>query len=270
MTWGFPGGESFTQQRERVLAGLADWRAREIPGNVVIVCHGNVIRLVTGDVGTGDAGATRQREHRRAVTRLSQVVFGVLVASAFAAFFVAQQLKTSPSVVQSFKVKYPVISPNGDGRLDRQRVTFRLKRADTVDVAVVNSQGDVVRELASGHHLDAYRQLLPSLAWDGTDDVRPPGARRRLPDQDHAPRRGAQRDRAEGVPRRPHAAGAADPLDRPGPAARTGTAAAPGRRARADPPLRTRPAPGSCASSACGPARRSRTRRSGSPTARRR
>jgi FlgD Ig-like domain len=104
------------------------------------------------------------------VTRLAQVVFGVLVASAFAAFFVAQQLKTSPSVVQSFKLKYPVVSPNGDGRLDRERVTFKLKRADTVDVAVVNDQGDVVRELASGKHLEKYRQLLPSLAWDGLNE----------------------------------------------------------------------------------------------------
>lgn len=51
MTWGFPGGETFTQQRERVFAGLADWRAREIPGHVVIVCHGNVIRLATGQIG---------------------------------------------------------------------------------------------------------------------------------------------------------------------------------------------------------------------------
>ncbi len=105
------------------------------------------------------------------MTRLAQVVFGVLVACAFAAFFVAQQLKTSPSVVQSFKVKYPVVSPNGDGRLDRERVTFRLKRADTVDVAVVNDQGDEVRELVSGRHLEKYRQLLPSLSWDGLDDA---------------------------------------------------------------------------------------------------
>jgi hypothetical protein len=104
------------------------------------------------------------------VTRLAQVVFGVLVVCAFAAFFVAQQLKSSPSVVQAFKVKYPVVSPNGDGRLDRQRVTFRLKRADTVDVAIVDEQGDEVRELASGRRLEAYRQLLPSLAWDGLDD----------------------------------------------------------------------------------------------------
>ena len=97
------------------------------------------------------------------MTRLAQVVFGVLVVCAFAAFFVAQQLKSSPSVVQAFKVKYPVVSPNGDGRLDRQRVTFRLKRADTVDVAIVDDQGDEVRELASGRRLEAYRQLLPSL-----------------------------------------------------------------------------------------------------------
>jgi len=104
------------------------------------------------------------------VTRLAQVVFGVLVVCTFAAFFVAQQLKSSPSVVQAFKVKYPVVSPNGDGRLDRQRVTFRLKRGDTVDVAIVDDQGDEVRELVSGRRLDAYRQLLPSLAWDGLDD----------------------------------------------------------------------------------------------------
>jgi broad specificity phosphatase PhoE len=51
LDWGFPGGETFLAQRERVEAGLADWRAREIPGDIVIVCHGNVIRLVTGEPG---------------------------------------------------------------------------------------------------------------------------------------------------------------------------------------------------------------------------
>ncbi len=56
MTWGFPGGESFTQQRERVAAGLADWRGRGIAGNLVIVCHGNVIRLATADLGEATPG----------------------------------------------------------------------------------------------------------------------------------------------------------------------------------------------------------------------
>lgn len=49
--WGFPGGESFAQQRARVLDGLADWRGRDITGHVVIVCHGNTIRLATGGFG---------------------------------------------------------------------------------------------------------------------------------------------------------------------------------------------------------------------------
>ena len=79
------------------------------------------------------------------MTRAAQVVFAVLVLAAFGAFFAAQELKTSPSVVQRFMLKYPVISPNGDGRLDRQRVTFRLKRADTVDVAIVDDRGEAVR-----------------------------------------------------------------------------------------------------------------------------
>lgn len=55
MSWGFPGGESFIQQRDRVLAGLADWRAREIAGHVVIVCHGNVIRLALESAGRSAA-----------------------------------------------------------------------------------------------------------------------------------------------------------------------------------------------------------------------
>ncbi|MCU0314244.1 MAG: hypothetical protein MUC84_09315 [Solirubrobacteraceae bacterium] len=102
------------------------------------------------------------------MTRAAQAVFAALVLAAFAAFFVAQELKTSPSVVQRFQI-LPLVSPNGDGRLDRLRVTFRLKRADTVDVAIVDDQGDEVKELVSGLRLGAYTQIEPSLAWDGTD-----------------------------------------------------------------------------------------------------
>ncbi|CAB4883054.1 unannotated protein [freshwater metagenome] len=104
------------------------------------------------------------------MTRLAQVVFALLVAGAFGAFFVAQQLKSSPSVVQSFQLKYRAISPNGDRRLDVQRVTFRLKRSDTVDVAVVSDAGDVVRMIGAGIRLRPYRMLKPSLVWNGRDE----------------------------------------------------------------------------------------------------
>lgn len=103
------------------------------------------------------------------MTRLARVVFAVLVAASIGAFFAAQELKSSPSVVQRFTLRWPVISPNRDGRNDQQRVRFRLKRADTVDVAVLDTRGDVVAELGSGIRLRAYRSLDSGLPWDGTD-----------------------------------------------------------------------------------------------------
>ncbi|HEY5142955.1 MAG TPA: histidine phosphatase family protein [Solirubrobacteraceae bacterium] len=49
--WGFPGGESFAQQAARVQAGLDDWRGRAGAHPVVVVCHGNVIRLALRAAG---------------------------------------------------------------------------------------------------------------------------------------------------------------------------------------------------------------------------
>lgn len=100
------------------------------------------------------------------MTLLSRIVFGLLVVAAVGAFFVAQRLKSAPPVVQGFRLSSTVFSPNGDGRLDRERVSFLLKRSERVDVAVVNDQGDQVRELASGLSLSAYRRS-PVLTWDG-------------------------------------------------------------------------------------------------------
>jgi flagellar hook assembly protein FlgD len=97
------------------------------------------------------------------------IVFGVLVAATFAAFFVAQRLKNAPSVVQRFQATY-VFSPNRDGRYDRAHVTFRLKKADDVTVELVDRDGDAVKTLLDDRHLAAYTPIEPSLSWDGTDD----------------------------------------------------------------------------------------------------
>jgi probable phosphoglycerate mutase len=44
-----PGGETFAAQLERLLAAVADARAAESAGDVtLLVCHGNVIRLLLG------------------------------------------------------------------------------------------------------------------------------------------------------------------------------------------------------------------------------
>lgn len=101
--------------------------------------------------------------------RAPVVVFGVLVAATFAAFFVAQRLKNAPSVVQRLMATY-TFSPNGDGRYDAAHVTFRIKQADDVTVELLDADGDPVRTLLDDEHVDAYKPIDPSLSWDGRDD----------------------------------------------------------------------------------------------------
>jgi hypothetical protein len=105
------------------------------------------------------------------------IVFGVLVAATFAAFFVAQRLKNSPSVIQdlSFETRGQgnVFSPNGDGRRDRVRAGLMLKDADHVTLTWIDSNGDAVKTVVDDRPLAAYTRLW-GVPWDGTDqDGRP-------------------------------------------------------------------------------------------------
>jgi hypothetical protein len=100
------------------------------------------------------------------VTRTARIVFALLVGATFAAFFVAQELKSTPPRVQDLFAK-PFFSPNRDGRFDRARMAFRLKRTDDVSATVVDRSGDEIRVLADNRRLRAGRQLR--LVWDGKD-----------------------------------------------------------------------------------------------------
>ena len=75
------------------------------------------------------------------MNRLTAGVFAVLVIATFGAFFAAQRLKNAPPVLSRLTVK-PLFSPNGDGRLDVARVSFKPKKTDDVSVAVLDSSGD--------------------------------------------------------------------------------------------------------------------------------
>ena len=109
-----------------------------------------------------------------------KVVFAALVVATFAAFFVAQGLKSTPPVIQDVGVE-PFFSPNQDGRFDSARIGFELKNADRVDVTIVDRQGDPVRELVDNRRVAARERV--STKWDGLDD-----ARRRVPDGTYRPR----------------------------------------------------------------------------------
>jgi FlgD Ig-like domain len=102
------------------------------------------------------------------VTRVAAVAFGALVVATFAAFLVAQRLKSTPSVVQRV-MGARVFSPNQDSRFDRMRISFALTNADDVRAAVIDDNGDVVATVADDLDCPAWQQRRVS--WDGrTDD----------------------------------------------------------------------------------------------------
>ena len=102
------------------------------------------------------------------MNRLTAGVFAVLVIATFGAFFVAQRLKNAPPVLSRLTV-FPYFSPNGDGRFDVARVSFKVKKTDDVSVSVLDSSGDEVRELMGSRHV--LSSELVRLKWNGrTDD----------------------------------------------------------------------------------------------------
>ena len=102
------------------------------------------------------------------MTTLARVVFALLVAASFGAFFVAQRLKGAESVAEITQLKR-YFSPNGDRRRDVNRITFKVKEAGPVTVTIVNRDGDRVRRLADD--LDARPGRPVRVVWDGrTDD----------------------------------------------------------------------------------------------------
>jgi hypothetical protein len=113
---------------------------------------------------------------------VAKVAFAALVLATFAAFFVAQGLKSTPPVIQELGIEPPdAFSPNQDGRFERVRVGFELKEGDRVDLSIVDRNGDRVRELVENRRVEAGERV--SAKWDGRDDEG-----ERVPDGTYRPR----------------------------------------------------------------------------------
>ena len=96
---------------------------------------------------------------------LVPAVFAVLVLACFAAFFITQRLKHTPTVLQRFE-RTPTFDPRSGTPEDREEhISFKLSSADDVTVQVVNSNLGVVATLLAGYPVQRYKQL--SLRWNG-------------------------------------------------------------------------------------------------------
>jgi hypothetical protein len=96
--------------------------------------------------------------------RPAQVVFALLILACFAAFFLTQRLKHTPTAVQQFRLT-PVFSPTPAGHVKQERISFKLAQADAVTVTIINSKGDQVAALVHDYPVARYKPL--SLRWNG-------------------------------------------------------------------------------------------------------
>jgi hypothetical protein len=102
------------------------------------------------------------------VSTQARVVFGLLVAATFAAFFVAQRLKHVPTEIQHVRAPFAVFSPNHDGIRDRLRVSFELKTGGAIGVDAIDDEGDPVRSLIDGRTVRAHQRIR--IVWNGRED----------------------------------------------------------------------------------------------------
>lgn len=102
------------------------------------------------------------------MTRLAPtlVVLVLLVATALA-FGAAERLKLERSPIAAPEID-KVFSPVCDCDSDRARIGFRLRRRDTISLAIVDLEGRIVRRLADSARVAAGPFVR---TWDGRDEA---------------------------------------------------------------------------------------------------
>jgi hypothetical protein len=101
---------------------------------------------------------------RRARVLVALVVTFLLGGTA-AAFALTEQLKLERSPVLRTSVG-KLLGPKCHCPTQRVKIGFVLRKADTLTVAIVDSQGQIVRTLLSG----GFRRGAQQFAWDGRND----------------------------------------------------------------------------------------------------
>ncbi len=96
----------------------------------------------------------------------STVLVVALLAATAAAFALTQGLKLQPSPIRGTKVD-GVFSPVCGCDTASATISFRLRAADRLDVAIVDGGGRIVRSIETGR---SYPKGPLAIEWDGRDD----------------------------------------------------------------------------------------------------
>lgn len=102
---------------------------------------------------------------RAATDPLARTVFALLVVACFAAFFVTQRLKHTPTTVQHFEGPRTFSPGSSDPEARQERLSFKLSRADEVTVTIIDADGNTVATLVRDYPVARYKQF--SLRWNG-------------------------------------------------------------------------------------------------------
>jgi hypothetical protein len=117
-----------------------------------------------GGAQPGRSSAARSAQSQPPADPLARWVFAALVIACFAAFFLTQRLKHTPTAVQSFHLT-PVFSPVPTGHIKEERISFKLTQAEMVTVTVLDAKDNEVATLASARPVPRYK--LFKLRWNG-------------------------------------------------------------------------------------------------------
>lgn len=98
--------------------------------------------------------------------RLAAGIFALLVLASFAAFFVVQHLKHSPTLIHSFTLE-PNFAPTRFGHNRRERLSIQTAQTDRITVSIIDAEGGTARTLVKDKPLAAYHDLR--LSWDGLE-----------------------------------------------------------------------------------------------------
>lgn len=98
----------------------------------------------------------------------ARAAFVLLIVASFAAFFVAQRLKSAPQVARIVDLTRQ-FSPNGDGRSDVAQIKLRIARDDDVTATIVDAEDNEVKRITTD--LPVRKDQPVTVEWDGTTDA---------------------------------------------------------------------------------------------------